>query len=246
MIAKVQYKGKIYYSYVFAHFMNCYRNYYVVYDSIGNNFEIISLFEDDNYGHRQIGLIDENEEYFIDQNDIELTFGKANALRGYPWLINEVEHLKNIDLKAKIPSSITNKAKEMNSTINPDKWNEVLNYKDVKNMTKHTGNFHDNYLVELKANANYIDFTIPAKLQIRFTSQGPFDILVEFEDGIYIKSGFFSCNRIYTSTIVIGKEYIYWVYDAEEGLLEDEIDKYQYIQAKKLRWKFINKNENDW
>ena len=49
----------------------------------------------------------------------------------------------------------------------------------------------------------------------------PFDVLVEFEGSIYLKTGFYSSNRIYTSTVVIGKEHIYWVNDAEDGLKED-------------------------
>ena len=96
------------------------------------------------------------------------------------------------------------------------------------------------------AEGNYVDPWKDAKLQIRFTSQGPFDVLVEFEGGIYLNIGFYSSNRIYTSTVVIGKEHVYWVNDAEDGLKESEVKDYKYIQAKKLRWKFIVKEENDW
>lgn len=246
MIAKVQYQGKVYYSLVFAHFEVFYRNHYVVYDPIDNKFDIISTFGDNGYGHRQIGLIDERESGFIGLCDMPLKMGIAEDINGYPWLVREPEYLKNIEEGKEVPEGLIRRAKEMNATINPDKWNEVVNEDDVENMMNQTGGFHDQYWVEIKGVADEIDPFVDAKLQIRFTSQGPFDVLVEFEGGIHLDIGFYSSNRIFTSTIVIGKECIYWVNDAEDGLLEKDIKSYSYISSKKLRWKFIDKEENDW
>ena len=246
MIAKVQYQGKVYYSLVFARFEVFYRNHYVVYDPIDDKFDIIALFSDNGYGHRQIGFIDERESGFIGLCDMTLKMGIAEDINGYPWIVREPEYLRNIEEGKTLPEEVVRRAKEMNALINPDKWNEVLTEVDVENMMNHTGGFHDQYWVEIKGVADEIDPNVDAKLQIRFTSQGPFDVLVEFEGGIHLDIGFYSSNRIFTSTIVIGKECIYWVNDAEDGLLEKDIKSYSYISAKKLRWKFIDKEENDW
>lgn len=246
MIARIQYQGKTYYSYVFAHFEVFYRNHYVVYDPIDNKFDMVPIFGDNGYGHRQVGLIDERESGFIPQCDLTLQMGIAEHLVGYPWIIKDPDYLRNIELGKEVPEEFVKKAIEMNSTINPDKWNEVVTEDDVENMMNHTGGFHDQYWVEIKGVADEIDPWKSAKVQIRFTSQGPFDVLVEFEDGLYLNIGFYSSNRIYTSTVVIGKEHVYWVNDAEDGLKESEVKDYKYIQAKKLRWKFILKEENDW
>lgn len=246
MIARIQYQGKNYYSFVFAHFKVFYRNHYVVYDPIDNKFDIVALFSDNGYGHRQVGLINECETGFISQCDFDLKMGMVEHLVGYPWLVKEPKYIINIEEGIELPEELIKKAKEMNASIDPDKWNEVVNEDDVENMINHTGGFHDQYWVEIKGVADEIDPWNNAKLQIRFTSQGPFDVLVEFEDGIYLKTGFYSANRIFTSTVVIGKEYIYWVNDAEDGLSEDEVNSYNYIQSKKLRWKFVLKEKNDW
>ena len=167
-------------------------------------------------------------------------------LVGYPWLVKEPQYIKNIEEGIPLPEELVKRAIEMNASIDPDKWNEVTNEEDVENMINHTGAFHDQYWVEIKGISDDVDPWKDSKLQIRFTSQGPFDVLVEFEGGIYLKTGFYSSNRIYTSTVVIGKEHIYWVNDAEDGLKEDEVNRYNYIRGKKLRWKFILKEENDW
>lgn len=246
MIARIQYQNKVYYSYVFAHFEVFYRSHYVVYDPIDNKFDAIPVFSDNGYGHRQVGLINEHESGFIGQCDLTLKMGIAEHLVGYPWLVKEPDYIRNIEEGKELPEELVNKAKEMNKTIDPDKWNEVVTEDDVEDMMNHTGGFHDQYWVEIKGVSDDVDPWKSAKLQIRFTSQGPFDVLVEFEDGIYIKSGFYSSNRIYTSTVVIGKKYIYWVNDAEDGLSEDKVNEYNHIQSKKLRWKFILKEEDDW
>lgn len=246
MIARIQYQGKIYYSFVFAHFEVFYRNQYVVYDPVDNKFDIVALFSDNGYGHRQIGLIDERESGFIGQCDFPLKMGMVEHLVGYPWLVKEPEYIKNIEEGKELPEEFVKRAIEMNATIDPDKWNEVVSEDDVENMINHTGAFHDQYWVEIKGISDEIDPWKDAKVQIRFTSQGPFDVLVEFEGGIHLKTGFYSSNRIYTSTVVIGKEHIYWVNDAEDGLKEEEVKDYNYIQGKKLRWKFILKEEDDW
>ena len=246
MIAKVQYLGKVYYSLVFAHFEVFYRDQYVVYDPIDNKFDIISTFGDNGYGHRQIGLIDERESGFIGLCDMTLKMGIAENINGYPWLVREPQYLRDIEEGKPLPEEVVRIAKEMNSTLNPDKWNEVVTEDDVENMMNHTGGFHDQYWVEIKGIADEVDPNVDAKLQIRFTSQGPFDVLVEFEGSIHMNIGFYSSNRIYTSTVVLGEKSIYWVNDAEDGLLEKKVEDYRYIQSKKLRWKFIDKLENDW
>lgn len=246
MIARIQYQGKAYYSFVFAHFQVDYMNYYVVYDTVHNKFDMVALFSKKYDGHRQVGLINENESGFIGQCDLVLKMGIAERLVGYPWILKDPEYLRNVELGKDLPEEFVEKAKKMNASIDKDKWNEVTNEEEVENMINHTGAFHDQYLVEMKAISDDADCFAPAKLQIRFTSQGPFDVLVEFEDGLYIELGFYSSHIIFTSTVVIGEKYIYWVYDAEDGLLEEEVKKYQHIQCKKLRWKFILKKEDDW
>lgn len=243
MIGRIQYLGNTYYSYVFAHFEVFYRNQYVVYNPIDNKFEIVQIFGDNGYGHRQIGLINEHENGFISHEDITLNMGVANHVRGYAWMI---EQIKNIEEGKDLPEELVSKVKEMNASIDPDKWNEVTTEDDVEDMMNHTGGFHDQYWVEIKGVSDDVDPEVNSKLQIRFTSQGPFDVLVEFEGSIYMNIGFYSCNRIFVSTVVIGKKCIYWVNDAEDGITEEEVKDYRYIAAKKLRWKFVVKQENDW
>ena len=44
MYARIEYKGKAYYSYVFAYFKHDYMPHYVVYDQVEEKFDIVAYF----------------------------------------------------------------------------------------------------------------------------------------------------------------------------------------------------------
>ena len=110
MIARIQYQGKTYYSFVFAHFEVFYRNQYVVYDPIDNKFDIVAILGDNGYGQRQVGLINERESGFIGQCDFpiknlclfasEKSFGKEVIYKDKKYIIDKLsnESIKEIDI----------------------------------------------------------------------------------------------------------------------------------------------------
>ena len=98
MIARVEFNNKTYYSYVFAHFQFDYMDQYVVFNTINNKFEIVSYLSKKCDGHRQIGFINEIENEFIKKKEIILNMGKVIKCAGYPWLIDNEELLKHIEL----------------------------------------------------------------------------------------------------------------------------------------------------
>ena len=109
----------------------------------------------------------------------------------------------------------------------------------------HVGGFHDWYLIRITSISDYIDPNVDVKVQLKFTSQAAFDCLLEFEGSTYIKYCLGSCNRIYLSSIVMDDKYKYCV-DGEEELDINDIAHYSYFRGKKMRWKFVLKEENDW
>lgn len=245
MIARVSYNGKVYHSYVFGYFQLDYMPHYVVYNSMEEKFEIVAYFSKKCDGHRQIGLLNENEKEFVKINDFNLQKGIANKCKGYPWFFENLDIIKSIELGNKIDDKYISIAKELNSTIDPDKWNEVTNQEEADDFMYHVGGFHDMYLIGMSATADYLDCTNASKLQLLFHSQGAFNVLVEFEDHVFLKYGFCTCNRIYLSSLIVEGEHKYWV-DGEEDLSYSDIRQYDYIQGKYLRWKFILKEDEEW
>lgn len=245
MYARVEYKNKEYYSYVFACFDYEYMPQYIVYDPIDKKFDIVALFSKKSYGNRQIGLMNESEKGFIKKQKIEINMGTVYKCVGYDWIINNVELIKDIELGNQIDNKYVKIAEEMNATIDPDGWNEVNTLEDAEEFMYHVGGFHDTYLVGMEAIADDIDFQVKAKLRLRFNSQGPFNILMEFEDGIHVNYSFYSANRIYLSSIVFDGEKKYWV-DGDEDISVNDIKKYHYVQGINLRWKFIVKDNDKW
>ena len=243
MYVRVEYKGKSYYSYVFAYFKYDYMDQYVVFDSIDNKFDIVSYFSLKSNGHRQIGFMNENEDNFVYVKELNLNMGLVEKCAGYPWIIENVNLIKDIEEGNPIDIEYINIAKNMNLTINPDAWNEVETKEDAEDMMNHVGGFHDWYLVGIEAKSDPYDCDFISKVQLKFTSQAAFDVLVEF-DGAYIKYNFCSANRIYLSTVIVD-EYVYWI-DGEENVDLKYIEDYQYIQGNKLRWKFILKDKHSW
>ena len=61
MYVRVHYLNKIYYSYVFMHFEVDYMPHVVVYDSIDNKFEVVSVLSKSIDGVRQVGYMNEKE-----------------------------------------------------------------------------------------------------------------------------------------------------------------------------------------
>ena len=245
MIARIQYKGKVYYSYVFAQFQYDYMNKSVVFDSANNHFEIVDYFSQKCYGHRQVGLIDERTPDFVEKHKLTINCGCINNCSGYSWLMENVDLLRDIEMGIAIDEQYNKLAKEMNSTIDPDKWNEVLTKDDAQNMMNHVGDFHDWYLTTITWKSNPVDPEIDNTITLRFESQAAFDTLVQFEGGTILNYCLSPCNRIYLSSIVFDENCIYWV-DGDEGLKLRDIEGHEYVKGNKLRWKFVVKDEDDW
>jgi hypothetical protein len=218
--------------------------HYVVYNPIDEKFDIVAYFSKKCDGHRQIGLMDEHEDGFIRKNKIIINMGEINECVGYPWIIEDASVLKDIEQENQIDEKFVTLAKEMNASINPSKWNEVTNEYEAENLMNHTGGFHDWYLISITAISNPYTCEQEATLQLKFNSQAAFDTILEFEGSIDINFSFEMYNRIYSSSVIFKDGRVYWV-DNDEFDLEC-IRKYNYISAKKLRWKFILKEENDW
>lgn len=241
MIARVKYQGKIYNSYVFAYFEYDYMPQYIVYDNENDKFEIVSNLSEKCDGQRQIGLMNENENDFIYKSELSLNKGTIKKFKGYSWL-DDISLINNIDEDKKIDNSFHVLARKMNETIDPNKWNEVLTHEDAIDFMEHVGCFHDMYFIGMKATSSFLSVEDEAKLQLQFHSQGPFDVLVEFEGAINIKYTLTTCNRIYLSSIVFKHPNIYWL-DGNDELTEADIENYEYISGQKLRWKYIFKDE---
>lgn len=245
MIVRVQHQGKAYYSYVFAHFEIDYMPQYIVYDMEEKMFKVVEYFTKSCNGNRQIGFINESEKDYIFQKELNLNIGIVRKCAGYSWLIENVSLINNIIEKKPINEKYKAIATELNLTIDPDAWNEVITQEDAEDMMNHVGCFHDWYLLKMEAVSNPYSCEEEAKLQLRFTSQGAFDALVEFEQGITINYSFCNANRIYLSSIVFNDGHIYWL-NGDEELTEEDINSFDYIQANKLRWKFVLKENHNW
>ncbi len=244
MYARIQYKGKVYYSYVFAYFTYDYLPHYVVYDPIDEKFDIVAYFSAKCNGDRQIGLMNEHEDGFVKKSQLKINMGEINNCAGYPWLIEDTSELKNIEQSKQVDEKYVTLAKQMNASINPDKWNEITNENEAEDMMEHTGGLHDWYLVSITAKSNPYSCEEEATVQLKFNSQAAFDVVLEFEGCIGINFGFETYNRIYSSSILFKDDMIYFV-DSDE-VDWDYIHQYSTISAKKLRWKFVVKEENDW
>ena len=240
MIARVKYNGKTYNSYVFAYFEYDYMPQYLVYNTEDDKFEIVSNFSEKCNGHRQIGLLNENENSFIYKSELQLNKGTIKKFKGYSWVDNTL--INDIENGNKIENEYHDVAKKMNNNINLDSWNEVLTPSDAEDFMNHVGCFHDMYFIGMNCIADYLDIENEAKLQLHFHSQGPFDVVVEFKGAIDIKYTFITCNRIYLSSIVFKHPNIYWL-DGNDELSEADINDYDYISGQKLSWKYILKDE---
>lgn len=244
MYARIEYKNKVYYSYVFAYFKYDYMPHYVVYDPLDDKFDIVAYFSAKCDGHRQVGLMNEHEGGFVKKSKLDINMGEISGCVGYPWLIEDVNVLKAIEQSSPVDEKYITLAKEMNASIDPDKWNEITNEEEAEDMMNHTGGLHDWYLISITANSNPYSCEEMAKVQLKFNSQAAFDVILEFEECIGIDYAFETYNRIYSSSIIFKDDYIYWVDNDEVDL--DDIHKYNNISAKKLRWKFVVKENNDW
>lgn len=244
MYARVQYKNKTYYSYVFAHFKYDYMPHYIVFDPIDEKFDIIAYFSKSCDGHRQIGFMNEDESEFVRVNGIKINKGQIDKCDGYDWLVKNVDLIKAIEEGKSIDQKYVEFAKKLNATINPDAWNEVETEEDAENMMNHVGGFHDWYLISITAISDPYTCELESKVQLKFSSQAAFDTLVEF-DGAFIKYNFCPANRIYLSSVVIDGDIKYWV-DGEEELSIEDVKNYDHIAGTGLRWKFVLKEEDDW
>lgn len=242
MYVRVEYNNKKYYSYVFGRFELNYMNYYIVYDSIENRFETIALFSKKVDGHRQIGIMNELKDEFIYKDELILDNDSLKKCFGYPWLINNQNLLKDIINGKTINEKYLSFAKSKNITLDPDIWNEISSEKTVNDLMNQVGDFHDWYLINANLISNPYDYDQVSKLQLKFSSEAAFNLLLEFEKP-YIKYNFSGSNRINLSSIVIDK-YIYWIKGDTNNL--KELDKYDYFRGNKLKWKFVLKEENDW
>ena len=245
MYVRVLHQNKEYYSYVFMYFSYDYMPQYVVYDSENKKFEVVAYLSKKCDGHRQIGFLNEHEDGFIRKSEMDITMGKVYKCCGYDWLINDTSMINDICEGKEIDEKYHKIAKEMNDTIDPDKWNEVITEDDAEDMMNHVGGFHDWYLVEVKGYFDDIDFMGESSLVLRFRSQAAFDVLVEFSRDVYLNYGFTSCNRIYLSSVVVDGEAKYWV-DGEEDVRKEFIKEFSYIKSESLRWKFIIKTDEEW
>ena len=244
MYARVEYKGKTYYSYVFAYFNYDYMPHYVVYDPIDDKFDIIAYFSKKCDGHRQIGLMNEHEDDFVRKSKLTINMGEINKCAGYKWLMEDASNLKAIEEGKLLDEKYVSLAKQLNATIDPDKWNEVTNEKQAMDMDEHTGGLHDWYLVSINAVSDPYSCDKEATLTLKFTSQAAFDVLLQFEGGIGINYGFGMYNRIYSSSVIFHNDKVYWVENDEFDI--EDLHRYSRISGDKLRWKFVVKEENDW
>lgn len=245
MYVRIEYQNKEYYSYVFAQFDCDYMPQYVVYDPIDEKFDIVALFSKKSYGNRQVGFMNESEKDFVRVNDIELDRGLVRKCAGYPWLIQNIELLKDIENGKPLDEKYVKIAKELNATIDPDAWNEVTNEEEAEDMMNHVGGFHDWYLIGMEAKSDPYDCNTDSIVTLRFNSQCAFDVLLQFYGAVYIKYNFYSANRIYLSSVILDNDKAYWV-DGDEDLSINDIGNYDYILGNKMRWKFVMKEEHDW
>ena len=244
MYVRVKKEEKEYYSYVFAHFQLDYMPQHVVFDPVENKFDLVASFSQSSGGHRQIGFMNENEKDFVFKKELDLNVGVVKKCAGYAWLVEDINLLNDICDGKPVDQKYKNLAVEMNQTIDPDAWNEVVTKQDADDMMEHVGGFHDWYLTSISANSDPYEGELISTVQLKFRSQAAFDVLVEFE-GAYIQYNFCPANRIYLSSIVLDGDLVYWV-DGEEDLSVDDVKNYDHVVGNKLRWKFVLKEKCDW
>ena len=245
MYVRVKIQEKSYYSQVFAYYHFDYMPYYLVFDPISDKFDIVAYFSQSCDGHRQIGFMDERENDFVQIPEMNLSCGVVTKVRGYSWILENPSLILDIEKGNPAPDKYVKMAKEINATLNPSAWNTVSTPCDAENFLNHVGGFHDWYLVGIEGKSDPYHCSVNAKVRLHFTSQSAFDVIVEFEEGIFINYGLASANRIYLSTILFNDGHIYWI-DGEEEISPEEIENYNYIQGNQLRWKFVVKENENW
>ena len=168
MIARVKYNGKTYNSYVFAYFEYDYMPQYLVYNTEDDKFEIVSNFSEKCNGHRQIGLLNENENSFIYKSELQLNKGTIKKFKGYSWVDNTL-YIKSGIFEGKRPEKcrdyngkpVYNKdwyygidALEVGDLVEEDIVNELINCLPPRSTRENCTQLGEPYSHEVDADGN--------------------------------------------------------------------------------------------
>ena len=246
MIARVQYKGKAYYSYVFAKFNPGFYETVIVFDNENEKFELINVYDTKPSLKRKIFIIDTDMEGMIEKSEIKLSL--INTLKncfGYDWIIENIELIKDIKNANNIDKKYIELAKEINKKIEVSEWKYVKNEKDAKDLLHAAWGFHDAELdnISYKLKETYND---PSVVQVLFTGCWECDILLEFKKDVLIHFNFDDNTMpdIMDSNILFHDGFVYWVDDCIESV-DNITEDFIYFRARSLAWKMITKNSED-
>lgn len=247
MIAKIVLDDREYFSYVYFLCIHDYRTKAIVFDSKENKFEFIDAFKNKYTSERVIYLFDFSEEGLEKKKKIKLTSYEVNDCIGYTWLINNIDLIEDIEQGKEVSEEYLKIARELNNTIDVYRWHDINNEMDAEELLDIAGAFHDSYIRDVKGIfGRPYEPEVETKFQVAFELYGNhFDILLEFIGGADIKYALSPyLNYIYLSSIIFHNDLIYWV-DGGDDLRVIDIPDNPYICAKKLRWKIIDKKEDE-
>lgn len=244
MIAKVYYKGREYYSTVFAIFKRKGETAVIVFDDNAESFEMVNAYAS-KYGlKQQIYVTDYNSEGYVEKDSVEFATFTAYDCLGLDWVLNDAQLLNDIEKGKEADKKYINLAKRINNALDADEWREVKTQQDADELLSVAGGFHDSYLVGMDYVASDTDPRFLAKLRLNFSLYNNFNLALELDTDIKIRYDFdTNLNYVYTSCIVFDKNYIYWICDEDECTADDIDDKTLYFGAKRLRWKIVSKNQ---
>ena len=243
MIVRVKIDEKAYFSHVFLKGVTNYRERYVVFNDELEKFELVCITKELNLDNRCIYTFDYTYENFIEKDSIELTNTTLTKCIGYPWLINNVELIKAIEMGQDVPKEYIDFAKEIHKNMNPYRWHNVKNQDDLNELIEISGCFHDCYMKSFKGSfSNPTILNKQMKLQLDFDMyQNAYDLMIEFYDDVKITANLVWYNdRIFASSFLIHEGRIYWI-EGGEDLRPIDIKDFSYISANKLRWKLTRK-----
>lgn len=244
MIALINGTDRYFYSYVFALMKNESRVLAVIFDAVNDIFQLSDVYESKYSLNRKVSIIDYDTDGFIERSEIALASFTATECCGYDWLLNNTDLLNAIEQNAPVDKKYTGMARELNSSIDLDKWHEIESDKEINELQSMAGGFHDSYLADIDYVRADADSQHKTKIRVTFELYNNYDLMLEFEGNIAIRYEFCTgANYIYLASVILGKDYIYWVEGSDDYELRDINENSDYFAAKKLRWKIIPKTK---
>lgn len=228
MIARIKTETGVYDSVVFAWYKKGWNSFVIVFDENYDALKPVKIW----IPERRVFLYDmtRSDDWVV-----------KKRVEGYDWV------LKNISkkfFKIRINPTITDKCKELQSTVENCDWFEIKNKTDIEGLLACAVYFHDSHVEKLyrENDKQYIRFDDVWDCEILFELDGNIQTnLFENFGAVIDENGNFFV--IMDSSMFIENGLIYWV-DDEAVQKSSDIEKLKayYFCANRVKWKLLFHN----